>query len=300
MRLGVHASKTKVRLSGVQRLKAPSILCDPAKLTKTVQQDFEPACFVALVHHARITSVLSSILVSVVALDQAMENVRNYGDRGQTFTCVYCAGADETRDHVPSKVFLDEPYPDDLPVVPACQSCNEGFALDEEYVACLVECALAGSVNPAKIHRDKIREILSKRPALASRLEQARHQTLFNEISFAIEPERVRNVALKLARGHAAFELNEPQFDEPLSVAVLPLRVMAEEQRDQFESPPASATWPFAGWPEVGSRAMQRIVAGETWVVVQPNRYRYLASADDGVVIWMVLSEYLACEVRWE
>jgi hypothetical protein len=230
-----------------------------------------------------------------------MENVRNYGDRRQVVSCVYCAGTTESRDHVPSKVLLDEPYPPDLPVVPACQSCNEGFALDEEYLACLVECTLAGSVNPEDIQRAKVKEILSKKPTLASRLRNVRQQTLLGEVSFAIERERVRKVALKLARGYAAFELNEPQFDEPTSVALLPLLVMTADQRERFESPPASSLWPEIGvWPEVGSRAMQRIVTGEIWAVVQPNRYRYLASVEDGVVVRMVLSEYLACEVRWE
>ncbi len=230
-----------------------------------------------------------------------MEQLRDYGDERQVACCVYCAGATETRDHVPSRVLLDEPYPANLPVVPACQSCNEAFALDEEYVACLLECTLVGSTNPAEIHRDKISEILSRRPALASRLEKARHESLFGEVSFAIERERVRKVALKLARGHAAFELNEPQFDEPISVALLPLPLMTADQRERFESPPASNLWPEVGiWPEVGSRALHRIATGEIWVVVQPSRYRYLTSVDDGVVVRMVLSEYLACEVRWE
>lgn len=214
--------------------------------------------------------------------------------------CVYCAGATETRDHVPSKVFLDEPYPTNLPVVPACQSCNEGFSLDEEYVACLIECTLAGSVNPDDIHRVKVREILVRRPVLASRLRRARREMLFGEVSFAIEPDRVRKVALKLARGHAAFELNEPQIGQPSSIAISPLLLTKAEERARFENSPASAVWPEIGiWPEVGSRAMQRTAAGEVWVVVQPSRYRYLTSTHDCVVVRMVISEYLGCEVRW-
>lgn len=234
-------------------------------------------------------------------VDQIMKQLRNFGDERQVASCAYCAGATETRDHVPSKVLLDEPYPENLPVVPACQSCNEGFALDEEYVACLVECTLVGSVNPADFQREKICQILSKRPALASRLMKARHETLFGEVLFTIEAERVRKVALKLARGHAAFELNEPQLDKPLALSGVPLHVMKSEERERFESPQASASCSEIGiWPEVGSRALQRIVAGEAWVIVQRGRYRYLTSVDDGVVVRMVLSEYLACEVRWK
>ena len=189
----------------------------------------------------------------------------------------------------------------ELPTVPACQSCNEGFSLDEEYVACLVECTLAGSVKSDDIQREKVRKILAAKPALAARLTKARLETLSGDVSFAIEPDRVQHVALKLARGHAAFELNEPQFNEPASVTILPLTLMNVEERTRFESSPASGIWPKVGiWPEVGSRAMQRIVTGEFWVIVQPKRYRYLTSVDDGVVIRMVLSEYLGCEVRWD
>lgn len=58
-------------------------------------------------------------------------------DKRLTGICVYCGGEPSTRDHVPSKVFLDEPYPENnLPVVPACETCNNSFSLDEE-VCCL-------------------------------------------------------------------------------------------------------------------------------------------------------------------
>ena len=56
-------------------------------------------------------------------------------------------------------------------------------------------------------------------------------------------------------------------------------------------------------WPEVGSRAMQRLAMAypntPSWIVVQPGRYRYVACVDDIVLVRMVLSEYLACEVIW-
>ena len=42
----------------------------------------------------------------------------------------YCGAYPDTRDHVPSKVLLDEPYPPDLPVIGACQRCNTSYSLD--------------------------------------------------------------------------------------------------------------------------------------------------------------------------
>ena len=71
--------------------------------------------------------------------------------------CVYCGGKPTTRDHVPSKVLLDEPFPPDLPVVEACEVCNNGFSLDEQYLACLVEAIMCGTADATLIRRDKIK-----------------------------------------------------------------------------------------------------------------------------------------------
>lgn len=236
-----------------------------------------------------------------------MEQIRNYGDERQTSKCVHCAGVNDSIDHVPSKVLLDEPYPENLPGVPACSRCNQSFSMDEEYLACLIECTLAGSVNPDDMERVKIKRIVRERPALASRLTQARRETP-QGITFEVESERVRNVLLKLARGHAAFELNEPQFDEPLSVNFCPLPMMGRAERETFEA--LSQIPKLSIWPEVGSRAMQRMVIGSSdsqsfifrpgWISVQSGRYRYLAAAGNGVVVRMVFSEYLAGEAVWE
>jgi hypothetical protein len=227
-----------------------------------------------------------------------MKQMRNFGDSREMAFCAYCGRNTETRDHVPSKVFLDEPYPTNLPVVPSCRLCNQSFSLDEEYVACLIECARMGSVRMDDLRREKIRRILKRKPALVSRLSQARKETA-NEAFFNVETERLRDVALKLARGHAAFELNLPQLDDPSVVTVLPLASMASDTREEFETPER-----FSFWPEVGSRAMQRLVINEIgaseWITVQTGRYRYLTSVGAGVLVRIVISEYFACEAIWQ
>lgn len=211
--------------------------------------------------------------------------------------CVYCGGPTETRDHVPSRVLLDEPYPPQLPAVPACKLCNETLSKDEVYFACLIECARVGSVSAQAIQREKIRRIFQESPALVVRLTQARTET-DNGISFAVEYERVKKVVLKLGRGHVAFELNEPKHHEPHTLSVGPLMCMPEDVYGYFETPPHSSIW-----PEVGSRAMQRFVSlnpgSAGWIIVQPGQYRYLASAGPPVVVRIVISEYLGCAITW-
>src|SRR5690348_8270454 len=98
----------------------------------------------------------------------------SYGDNRKMGYCVHCGGPYQSRDHVPSKVLLDEPYPENMLVSPSCFSCNQGFSRDEEYLACLIECVLIGDVDPSNIERKRIAEILAKNSRLAAMLKKAR------------------------------------------------------------------------------------------------------------------------------
>lgn len=108
-------------------------------------------------------------------------------------------------------------------------------------------------------------------------------------------------VVLKLARCHAAFELNEPQLHEPLHLEFKPLSVMTEVERAAFESGDDT----LDVWPELGSRAMQRmLVVGtdaftEGWLGVQEGNYRFRVNHASGLAVKLVLREYLGCEVVW-
>lgn len=138
-----------------------------------------------------------------------MDQLKNYADNRLLNGCIYCCGPEETRDHVPSRVFLDSPFPTNLPVVPACRACNHGFSRDEEYLACLIESAIAASTDPDRIRRPRVADMLRRSPALRSRIEAAK-SIEGGQLAFGIEGARVENVVLKLARGHAAYELSSP------------------------------------------------------------------------------------------
>lgn len=226
-----------------------------------------------------------------------MRQVPNYGDTRQTAACAYCFDATQTRDHVPCRVLLDEPFPDNLPVVPSCLNCNNTASADEEYLACLLECVVSGSTEPSQIGREKISRLLIERPALRERLAAA-HRREGERSIFGVEMDRIERIIVKLARGHALYELNEPQLSPPSTVRVTPVHLLSDEARTAFENTAGDG---FAVWPEVGSRAMQRLVeSGEGWISVQDDRYRYIATADSMVCVRIVLSEYLACEVTWQ
>lgn len=215
-----------------------------------------------------------------------------------TGSCVYCGGEPTTVDHVPSRVLLDEPFPPKLPTVPACEPCNNGFSSDERYLACFLECVIAGSVEPTAVRREKIGRILAERPDIVSEITACRRVHESGTTLWDPDPPRVLNVVLKLARGHMAYEGGESRDDDPEEVMILPLIAMTEGQRLDFETPPM-----LDGWPEIGSRAFLRAAGVGSdpnldggWQVVQEGRYRYLFSTTG---VRMVIGEYLACEVVW-
>lgn len=211
--------------------------------------------------------------------------------------CVFCGDDPSTADHVPARIFLDEPHPEGARVVDACEKCNTEASLDEQYVACLIECVLCGSTDPNDLQRAKVRRTLAHAPDLGRRIARGRSRDLFNALNWTFERERVERVAVKLARGLVAYEESNPQLAEPERVWIAPLLALDASQRAEFEA----ATPPGVShrWPEVGSRAFIRAYKNpeaDPWVVVQPERFRYHV---DDTEIRMVVREYLACVVAW-
>ncbi len=139
----------------------------------------------------------------------------------------------------------------------ACFACNNGLAPDEEYVAALIECVIAGDVDPAKIGRPKIAKTLINSVRLAERLRRARRIENGHSV-FDVEQDRLRNVVMKLARGHASYELNDPKHDDPDVFWVQPLSALNRDQTKQFEDRPKPGEVQLGIWPEVGSRIVRR------------------------------------------
>lgn len=113
--------------------------------------------------------------------------------------------------------------------------------------------------------------------------------------------ERVRNVILKLARGHLHFELSIQERDDPDVHEIVPLSLMTADGREFFERPESGA---MTVWPELGSRAFLRACASsergsDGWLDVQEGRCRYLVGQGQGSYAHIVIGEYLACRAVW-
>ena len=242
-----------------------------------------------------------------------MDQLTDFADDRLINGCIYCGGIADTRDHVPSRVFLEPPYPENLPVVGSCRTCNQGFSQDEQYLVCLMEAARAGSADPDKITRPSVARSLRRAPALQARIAAARTEQ-DGQVMWGVEGDRIATVMLKLARGHAAFELSQPCRQRPDHFWCGPLITVSDKERDAFEAPHEQI---MLG--EVGSRGLQRLIVAQAclqseedkmpfagmlindWTEVQEGRYRYLAIDDvGGIAVRIVISEYLGCEVIWK
>lgn len=219
--------------------------------------------------------------------------------------CVFCGGKPDTREHVPSKVLLDDPLPENLSIVDSCGRCNQSFSLDEEYLACFLGCVLADSTSSERMPRPKVKKALEHNPKIAGRIQATRSATADGASVWTPELDRVKRVIVKLSRGHSAYELSQIQLDEPSTVILAPLLTMSVEALEEFERAGAGD---MRGWPEIASRAFLRASGAPPfadapagpWISVQPGQYRYTVDEFGGVRIQIVIGEYLGCVVEWD
>lgn len=212
--------------------------------------------------------------------------------------CLFCGKRHRaaSRDHNPSRVLLDAPMPSALPTVPACRDCNSQFASDELDFAVLIDCARVGSAEPNDAHRPKVHERLRNDGRVARRATSA---LAGRSPAGALEAEAdlVAAMLRMLSRGHVGYELQLAKREMPAELRWDLLPELDGAAEKLFEATPATVVAPRAG-----TRAYSRTrpgERGEPWVVVQAGRYRYRVDSRRGVVVSMVLSEWLAGFVRW-
>jgi hypothetical protein len=216
-----------------------------------------------------------------------------FGDVRQDLHCLYCGDVPTTREHIPSKVLLNDPFPNNLFIVEACQRCNQEFSLDEEYFACALECIRVGSAELKDIQRDKVRRVLAHHESLRQRLNDS-----FNadKSEFNIEVSRFDNVITKLAKCHIRYENHDPAMDKPTTVVWRFVSELSSKEIDNFLSP-----IPLTLLPEVGSRLLNRVafrndLSESIWITVQPNVYSYCVAVG---VVRINFHNFLFAEINW-
>ena len=235
-----------------------------------------------------------------------MEQIRDFSDDRYKGTCLHCGTALATKptndDHVPSKALLDRPLPANVHVVETCVQCNDGFSSDEEYFAAFLGAALSGSTDPGVQVFETARQVLAGNARLRREIEAMRTESIDSNgnprLTWHPDLDRIRRVVVKNARGHAFHELGQPMLEEPDDILIVPLEVIDEERLADFLTVDLGS-----GWPEVGSRLLQRVVEGidmvDGWIVVQPDVYVFAVIETAGVTVRSIIREYFLTEVTW-
>lgn len=216
--------------------------------------------------------------------------------------CCYCQKPftdNKTKDHIPSKVLLDEPYPTNLPIAFCCYDCNQSFSTDEEYFACIIEYLVAGTKNAEMIQREKIRNILNKKKHLKNKIED---NIVDNGGKLTINfPESLlEKVLKKIIFGHLSYELSNPYIHNPDYIELNTIDNFTELEFQEFIS---ECTMDIA--PEIGTRAsLTHIVINEkpisTWKIVQKNNYQYkLDVSENEITLKVIIRNKIYLLARW-
>lgn len=177
--------------------------------------------------------------------------------RNSNMYCVYCGDKADTREHCPSRAFLNKPYPTDLPTVLACKHCNNGFSADERYTSAYInylhEYYENGNIDIFASNDENINEIADARRSVEKFV-----QTPYID-------ERLMRIFTKLAICHAIYEMSAWYYSQDHMItitrivyAIKPLLEPAEWQELECVEIISDEIL-----PEIGSRAFRNIYVVE-------------------------------------
>lgn len=229
--------------------------------------------------------------------------------------CVYCGEKSDTREHCPSKVFLSKPYPDDLPVLPACFKCNNSFSADEMYTEIYIDALKFFSGN-SNILSDKTKKHIENNTAFS---DAQADWAIFRETGVMKKREKIYRILTKLSICHMVYDLSEGYSVDGCSIKPSQIEYktdieMSNHEKEEFNDIIFMSDKVL---PSLGSRVFDRIfvlspvlaeIIGEEtiespmaimdWNDVQDENYRYIAwlENDDTFHIKIVIHNFLYVE----
>ena len=230
--------------------------------------------------------------------------------------CIYCGAMSDTREHCPSKVFLSKPYPNDLPVLPACFKCNNSFSADEMYTEIYIDALKFVSGNSDAMS-DKTKEHINNNTAF---IDAQTDLANFHKTGVMYKREKIYRILTKLSICHMVYDLSEGYSVDGCSI--IPTQIeyktgieMSKLEKEEFDNIIFMSDKIF---PIIGSRVFDRIyvlnpiitkVIGEEtkgipfvfmdWYDVQDENYSYVAwfENDDTFHVKIVIHNFLYAEV---
>ncbi len=115
--------------------------------------------------------------------------------------CVYCgAEAGDTKDHVPPKCLIRNPYPVNLLTVPSCKKCNNSFSPDEEYFRLVMVGLLCHTDEAELLFDGPISRSMDRNPNIEELMFgslRGADKTVILDVDYP----RIFRIAEKIARG---------------------------------------------------------------------------------------------------
>ena len=231
--------------------------------------------------------------------------------RGSTHFCIYCGSIADTREHVPSKAFLNDPLPSDLPTLPTCYKCNNSFSADELYTNTYIECVKTFS----ETNNSDVLEIQNTDRKEVKEAKLAVKQAFANGVF--PKDERIERILCKLALGHIVYKLSRCYNFNSFQNAGINYTFKCAIDHNTWESLETIEQINDEVLPEIGSRAFENIFILEAcsfnnsvndcsvhqlfmdWTDIQDGVYRYIAFYNDSdIAVKMVIRDYLYAEIR--
>ena len=235
-------------------------------------------------------------------------------------SCIYCGDLSDTREHAPSKVFLSKPYPhEDLPVLPACLTCNNGFSKDELYTEVYIDAMKYLSGYADSLSKENQERMKPNTAFLDAQNDLSKY---YSGESIPVN-EKVIRILTKLSVCHMVYELSEgycvnDACIQPTSVAYsFAFDITTEEKKKNND-------FIFMNneqVPEIGFRVFDKIRVLEPvlqainseeqlkvpmvimlWSDIQEHNYRYVAwlENDDTFHVKIVIHDFLYAEIIFD
>ena len=205
--------------------------------------------------------------------------------------CIYCGGNAITKEHCPTRGLMLKPRPFDLPTLPACEKCNNSFSSDEMYTVSLVK-ALNTFLNNGE--ETGLEMNISTRQEVNDAKKEAE---FIAKSGYYRDDKRLRNTLIKLAVGHAIFELTigyagQLYKEADINVEYYFRHFISPDKWEKFNQLEVIET---NNIPEIGSRLFRNIYVVSVkrkkesgrkiktecialdWTNVQEGKYKYIA-----------------------
>lgn len=216
-------------------------------------------------------------------------------------------------------MFLEKPYPNELPVLPACRSCNNGFSDDELYVETYIDSLKYLSGYSSSLREQNLEKLKKNSAFLDAQSDLSEY---YNGNNLSIN-SKIERILTKLAVCHMVYELSEGYCTDncciqPTLVSYSFLFDMSKSDVDNFND---LIFMNDKQVPIIGSRVFDKIYVLDSilnsmdgsqlkklpilvmdWTNIQDQNYRYVSwlKNDDMFHVKIVIHDFLFAEIVFD